>query len=81
MGQCIARNGGNDDLTAVGDDHGIGLQVGDLVGGNLVSQLDLHRAPADLVAQPPQERFVLGCRIDAHNSAPPVWLLRSNIVT
>jgi len=25
-----------------------------------VSQLELHRAPADLVAQPPQERFVLG---------------------
>jgi len=32
MGQCIARNGGNDDLTAVGDNHGIGLQVDDLVG-------------------------------------------------
>ena len=60
MRQVRAGDGRQHHLTAVGHHHRVGLQVDDVVGQNLLSQFDLHRAAANLVAQPPQERLVLG---------------------
>jgi hypothetical protein len=60
MRQVRTGNAREHHLSAVGRHHRVGVQVDHVVGRNLVSQFDLHRAAAHLVAQPSQERLVLG---------------------